>query len=189
MSSTVLVGRRTIAAVHAFRVAISGVWGPAPSSRSSARRKPPSSTTAMLTFHLRCSASRRAASTIFRASTRERARLVRMAPPYLRPAPGGSACDRDVAPSRIARYRTACAGVTSGRPRPRVDRASRSRARNVSPHSYGGPMELSWVAGTGILAAAAVALGWVLGRARLAAALGEERASLQTSQQVLAERV
>ncbi|HZW87804.1 MAG TPA: DNA recombination protein RmuC [Myxococcaceae bacterium] len=50
-------------------------------------------------------------------------------------------------------------------------------------------MELSWVAGTGILVAAAAALGWVLGRARLAAALAEDRASLQTSQQVLAERV
>src|SRR5262250_1598492 len=65
----------------------------------------------------------------------------------------------------------------------------RTEGRNVSPRPYGGPMELSWVAGTGILVAAAAALGWVLGRARLAAALAEDRASLQTSQQVLAERV
>jgi DNA recombination protein RmuC len=50
-------------------------------------------------------------------------------------------------------------------------------------------MELSWVAGTGILVAAAAVLGWVLGRARLAAAHAAERASLETSQQVLAERV
>jgi len=50
-------------------------------------------------------------------------------------------------------------------------------------------MELSWVAGTGIGVAAAAALGWVLGRARLAAAHAEEHAALRTSQQVLAERV
>ena len=45
------------------------------------------------------------------------------------------------------------------------------------------------MAGTGILVAAAAVLGWVLGRARLAAAHAAERASLETSQQVLAERV
>src|SRR5262244_730430 len=50
-------------------------------------------------------------------------------------------------------------------------------------------MELSWVAGTGILVAAAAVLGWVLGRARLAASHVTERAALETSQQVLAERV
>ena len=50
-------------------------------------------------------------------------------------------------------------------------------------------MELSWVAGTGILVAAAAVLGWVLGRARLAAIHVGERAALETSQQVLAERV
>ncbi|HVP59909.1 MAG TPA: DNA recombination protein RmuC [Myxococcaceae bacterium] len=52
-------------------------------------------------------------------------------------------------------------------------------------------MELSWVAGTGALVAAAAAavLGWVLGRARLAATQARERATLETSQQVLAERV
>ena len=50
-------------------------------------------------------------------------------------------------------------------------------------------MEFSWVAGTGIGVAAAAALGWVLGRARLAAAHAEEHAALRTSQQVLAERV
>ena len=49
-------------------------------------------------------------------------------------------------------------------------------------------MELSWVAGTGALVAAAAVLGWVLGRARLAAAQAGERAALEASQQVLAER-
>jgi DNA recombination protein RmuC len=50
-------------------------------------------------------------------------------------------------------------------------------------------MDLSWVAGTGVLVAAAAVLGWMLGRARLAAAQARERAALETSQQVLAERV
>jgi DNA recombination protein RmuC len=50
-------------------------------------------------------------------------------------------------------------------------------------------MELSWVAGTGILVAAAAALGWLLGRAWLAAAHAGEHAALQSSQEVLAERV
>ena len=42
-------------------------------------------------------------------------------------------------------------------------------------------MELSWVAGTGVLVAAAAVLGWVLGRARLAATPGGERAALEAS--------
>jgi hypothetical protein len=51
-------------------------------------------------------------------------------------------------------------------------------------------MELSWVAGTGILVAAAAALGWVLGRGPAAQPpTAGERAALETSQQVLAERV
>ena len=50
-------------------------------------------------------------------------------------------------------------------------------------------MELSWVAGTGVLVAAAAVLGWVLGRARLAAAVAGERAALEASQQVLGERL
>ena len=50
-------------------------------------------------------------------------------------------------------------------------------------------MELSWVAGTGALVAAAAVLGWVLGRARLAAAQARERAALEASYQVILERV
>ncbi|HZJ54471.1 MAG TPA: DNA recombination protein RmuC, partial [Myxococcaceae bacterium] len=50
-------------------------------------------------------------------------------------------------------------------------------------------MELSWVAGTGALVVAAAVLGWVLGRARLAAAQARERSALEASAQVLLERV
>ncbi len=50
-------------------------------------------------------------------------------------------------------------------------------------------MDVSWVAGTGVLVAAAAALGWVLGRARLAAIQARERAALEAAHQVLAERV
>jgi DNA recombination protein RmuC len=50
-------------------------------------------------------------------------------------------------------------------------------------------MEFTWVAGTGVLVAAAAVLGWVLGRARLSASVAGERAALETSQQVLAERL
>src|SRR5262249_9843922 len=50
-------------------------------------------------------------------------------------------------------------------------------------------MELSWVAGTGVLVAAAAVLGWVLGRARLSASVAGERAAQEASQQGLAERL
>ncbi|MGZ6028971.1 MAG: DNA recombination protein RmuC [Myxococcaceae bacterium] len=50
-------------------------------------------------------------------------------------------------------------------------------------------MELSWVAGTGVLVAAAAVLGWVLGRARLSAIHAGERAALEASGQVLVERL
>ncbi len=50
-------------------------------------------------------------------------------------------------------------------------------------------MDLVWVAGAGALVAAAAVVGWVLGRARLAAAHARDRAGLEASQQVLAERV
>lgn len=50
-------------------------------------------------------------------------------------------------------------------------------------------MELSWVVGAGALVAGAAVLGWVLGRARLLAALSRERSALEASQQVLAERL
>lgn len=66
-SSSVFVGRRMMAADLAFATASSALCGNAPSSRSRARRCPPSSTTAMETLSPALSASARAAETIERA--------------------------------------------------------------------------------------------------------------------------
>src|SRR5215470_792569 len=78
-SSQALVARRVTAAVRAFAVATSAVIGPAPSRRSRYRRKPASSTMAMLTFHLFFWASARQAPAICWTSDDVRAGLLRIA--------------------------------------------------------------------------------------------------------------
>ncbi len=80
-SSQTFVGRRVTAAVRALLTATSAVMGPAPSRRSRCRRKPASSTTAMVTFHLFFAASSRHAAIILCTSAVVSAGLLRMESP------------------------------------------------------------------------------------------------------------
>ena len=79
-SSQFLVVRRDTAALRPFSIAISALAGVAPSMRSSHSRCPPSSRTAMTTFHLFLRASASQAAPIFLQSSSVRQGLVFIAP-------------------------------------------------------------------------------------------------------------